>query len=403
MSRITNSQNRNSTGTVSRSKRSLILAAAVAGIGLFMGRGHAASTYQAPEQWTGNAGNNNWNAATNWASNQAPPTNGDPFFASFNSDAGAADYTVNINTPSAYASLLTFTGGKVVAGEDNLVWAVTGAAGTKLDLRDHTQGFGSLYPPVVEVGAGTTVILSANYSANSVDPSATYAGGFVKSGLGELRLLGTGNTAGGIGPDAPAGTIFLANGTLSFNSLAALGTADILMGQDPGFSIGGSGYITRGPATVTYLGTESLSMNRIKVLPQNGDSKIVVAEESATLTLTSALSSVDFTSGQRGLIKSGPGTLELKPQSAAGTPVANSFVGNILVEEGMLKIHALHALGAGRNRVTLANMATLQVNDAYVSNADPTLVPTAWDPGANDNADSKYREIGRASCRERVC
>ena len=64
MSRITTSPNRNSTGTVSRQKRSLILAAAVAGIGLFMGRGSAASTYDAPEQWTGNAGNNNLIAGT---------------------------------------------------------------------------------------------------------------------------------------------------------------------------------------------------------------------------------------------------------------------------------------------------------------------------------------------------
>ncbi len=237
------------------------------------------------------------------------------------------------------------------------------------------------------VAGGATLELSTNYADNytyiaaisvgGVNPANGTAKSRVFIGTGTIPGSGTVNfvVTGGLLKQGWGDLIFgnqvtanfnnsylnITNGALEFSTTDFLST----VGQ---VSLSPNG--TGNNPTLRYAGTSAASYAGPVIL--NGGTIEVV---NSSFTLNGLVSSTN--PGAMALVKKGAGMLVLDPRDVPPNSMANTFIGGVSIEAGVLSAVGTNALGDPGNRIylgTTTSSATLQIQDPFVG-ANPPVLP----------------------------
>jgi autotransporter-associated beta strand protein len=246
------------------------------------------------------------------------------------------------------SATLTVNGGTL-----NFTNATGGNGWVNIGSNSNTSN-GSLVVNGGNVNVGTVLKLGGNYNTDAgtnatsalsiANGTVTVGGGNVGTNNGVLFMNGgNGNAVANTG-----------NATLTLGTAGVLNVKQIQAGEAGTKTINfDGGTIRAGADSTTFL--QAATGLTVKV--QNGGATFDT--NGNNITVAAAL----VADGSGGLTKSGAGTLRLSG--------ANTYTGATLVNTGTLQVTANNALGTAAGGTTVANTATLELNNVNYSTAEP--------------------------------
>jgi autotransporter-associated beta strand protein len=346
--------------------------------------------------WTGAANTPFWNNGANWLGGVAPTGTGNEDLVFGNSGATNLNTNNNIATPVGLSmprfnsitfafSNYTLGGSPLELGGPQAISAATGelndndgALNEKIQLAVELGGTGTTQQQIVSVGLSASLTFTKTISTDPLEPSMP---GWTKVGVGPLTLSGS-NTftepftvaAGVVKVVNPNALGVSGTGTYSTTTVQQNAAVQLIGSGGVGgmtipnnFVLSGFGQVNDG-ALLNVQGnnfvTGSITLDNNVFLGASNDPSSGLPTK---LTITGQIG--DLGAGF-GISKEGPGQIVLDPINADGTPAANTYRGQTVIDNGILTVQQPQALGNSptwQNQVivntSLVGAGTLQLDN----------------------------------------
>lgn len=340
-------------------RRSKVLAAAVAGLGLFSVRAHAAA---GPDGSWANPVSGNYHDASNWVGNTIAIGDGDAAnrgsYATFNLGL-TTDVSVMLrDTDTQWTPLGGMIFGDTNTGNGVQNWTVNEAGNRFIDFGNRADNL--QFPqvgddplslarpfPFIKVNNGT-VFFNAGVDAN------LNGQGLIKAGPGRLVLTKTNNAFNqrrNVGGDvAYQAGLYIQQGILEISDVRAIaGQNGAAIGIDRGATFrftGGNSNNIQGNTDLAFATANEILIAGANTIgaPTNLLPRIEITNPSTSYILNASLrggqgaSPVAGEGGRNAFVKAGPGTLTLNNRQ-------NAVLGNLIIEEGTVSIVEMASLG----------------------------------------------------------
>ncbi|MBM3852211.1 MAG: hypothetical protein FJ399_03555 [Verrucomicrobia bacterium] len=285
---------------------------------------------------------------------------------------------LTLTAANTFSGLTTVSAGTLNLGHasDTLDGAITVSGGT-LALGANSDTVGAVTLSSGSITSTTGVLTGTSYSLTNTGNISAILGGtgtLTKSGAGTATLSGANTYTGATtisqgtlqlnanAPSGSAGTLGNATSNVTINDASTgsnntallIGTSGVSVGRNIDVVNFGSGTTTLGGSIASGTGTFTggITLGKNATLTADGTSNITFSTGAIT--------------GTGGITKTGDGTVTL-----SGT---NLFGGAVAVNAGTLALTNSSALGSGTAGVTVANGATLSLqNNITVNKGDLTI------------------------------